>query len=88
MYVMYSPGLNLYKIGTTTRIKRRETEIRTACPDVQTQWVLPCGGRNVELILHDTFAHCRVAGSEWFRLDDVTQVIQAVYRIFGIKEVQ
>lgn len=61
--------LDKYKIGIANDVKRRLAELSTGNPfPLELVAVGPNGGRFTESLLHDRFAHRRVAG-EWFELD-------------------
>jgi hypothetical protein len=70
-YLMYSPGLNTHKIGITTNLRIRTTNLRNGCWDIETVTTFPYG-RKLEKWLHYYFHDKRIQGTEWFT--DLTEV--------------
>lgn len=82
-YLIYSSGLNLWKIGWTTNIKIRFQAITNACPDAAIITTYPYG-KELESSLHKTFAKQRIA-KEWFKLSDRSIVDDAVTRFESLR---
>jgi len=64
-YLMWSPGLDSYKIGKTVNLSHRYSTIRTGCWDVELVTTFP-HGRKLERWLHKYFKATRIPGTEWF----------------------
>jgi Meiotically up-regulated gene 113 len=63
-YLIYSPGLNLHKIGHTVNMAENTKSLRRGCPDIELVTTFP-KGIELERWLHRHFKARRVAG-EWF----------------------
>lgn len=66
VYLIYSPALQLVKIGKTVNMKRRFMDLRNGCPDIQLLATYVSGG-TLERVLHNRF-YAQCVRGEWFNL--------------------
>lgn len=80
VYFLQAKSLGHIKIGTTTNMQRRFSEIKTGCPDELVLLGITKGDANIERQIHEKFADSRVRG-EWFApSDDLASFIERVAR--------
>lgn len=69
VYFLYSPATDMVKIGVTTQLRARISDLNTAHGvELQLLLLLP-GDRLVERRMHRRFADLR-AGREWFKAEE------------------
>lgn len=73
VYLVYSPELDLYKIGFTRNLQRRLPSIRVGNPNIRLVASFS-GTQCLESTLHKALASYRVKG-EWFHLQSIQQVL-------------
>lgn len=76
IYLAWSPGLQLCKIGKTSHLKSREKALRNACPDIQILSTYTAITDILERQLHAKFAFAHIRG-EWFNLGPDTLIIES-----------
>lgn len=69
VYLIQDSGSQLVKIGHTSDMRRRMTQMQTNCPTQLSLVRELCGGKDLEIWLHQRFARLHVRG-EWFSFDE------------------
>ena len=72
-YIVHATGTDLYKIGSSTDVRRRISGLQSGSANLL-EIVTVVEGTDVERILHDIFADYRRHG-EWFELDNPLLVL-------------
>lgn len=70
VYVLSTPNFEFIKIGVSTALKQRLTNIQTACPFEIELWLTIRSPKHkeIEAHLHERMQHCKTKG-EWFAPD-------------------
>ncbi len=74
VYIVHAIETPFYKIGMTTRIKSRLASFRAVAPFIEFDPVLIYyheDRKKIEKQLHKRFQEQRIAGTEWFKLDEI-----------------
>jgi hypothetical protein len=76
VYIVQAGGTGAYKIGRSTNMLSRLTDLQISCPTAMTLIAVIEGNAATERRLHERFAEKRIRG-EWFRLtaDDLKTIV-------------
>ena len=76
-YIIHDTYTNLYKIGSTTNIKRRLSTLGTANINLQ---LLLYVDINIEKLLHKIYKDCKIC-KEWYKLksDEIENIKEFIF---------
>lgn len=77
VYFVEALGLERIKIGTTTNIEERLTDIQNGCPAIVDLCFCILGGVDEEHELHHRYSHAHIVG-EWFHIGPIEAELRAL----------